>query len=326
MDELIATFPDQIQEALQIGRGADVQISGEIRNVLITGLGGSGIGGTIAAGLLADSLTVPVTVNNDYTIPNWVNKHTLVIANSYSGNTEETLCALDLAIARNAQIVCITSGGKMVEVAVKNDLGLIVIPGGRPPRSALAYSLVQQLFVLLKAGLAHADFETGLERSVEQLRANATSIQGRAQEIAEQLHGRTTVIYAGSGYEGIAVRLRQQINENAKALCWHHILPEMNHNELVGWAGGSNDYAVVMFRNEDDYNRTQTRMNISKAIFANHCDTVIEVHGKGADKIERSMYLIHLGDWVSEYLAQIKGVDSVEVNVIDYLKGELAKL
>lgn len=325
MEELIASFTTQLKQALEIGREIEININNRIDNVLITGLGGSGIGGKIASGLLADYLTVPVTTNNDYQIPNWVNENTLVIANSYSGNTEETLEALNHAQREGAQIVCITSGGQLEQIALRDDHDLIKIPGGNPPRAALAYSLVQQLFVLRKATVAQIDFEDSIEDAIVYLTDNEDAIKTRAKDIAQQLLGKTAIIYSSAAYEGVAVRLRQQINENAKELCWHHVLPEMNHNELVGWAGGNANCAVILMKNEDDYARTVTRMNISKSIIKNHTSTFIEIEGKGNDIIERSLYLIHLGDWVSEYLAQLKEIDSVEVDVIDYLKGELAK-
>lgn len=325
MDELIASFTEQLQEAKDIADGISMNLDRETENVMITGLGGSGIGGKIASDILAEGIKVPVVVNNDYSIPDWVGPNTLVIGNSYSGNTEETLAALNEALQAGAMAVCISSGGKMAEIAADKGLDLVTVPGGNPPRSMLAYSLVQQLAILTKAGVAQGDYAAGIAASIAQLDGDEEAIRARAQEIAAQLHGKTAVIYAGNGYEGVAVRLRQQINENSKALCWHHVLPEMNHNELVGWAGGSNNFAVIAFNCEDVNERTRIRMRISKEVISRYTDTIIDIDAQGADRLQRSLYLIHLGDWVSEYLAQLKQVDSVEVNVIDYLKTELSK-
>jgi glucose/mannose-6-phosphate isomerase len=124
----------------------------------------------------------------------------------------------------------------------------------------------------------------------------------------------------------VATRFRQQVNENAKMLCWHHVIPEMNHNELVGWRTENNDLAVILFRNSTDLDRIQARMEINKQTIAAYTDTIVEVWSKGNSNLERALYLIHLGDWVSFFLGEKKGVDIIEVKVIDHLKGELAKL
>ena len=120
--------------------------------------------------------------------------------------------------------------------------------------------------------------------------------------------------------------MRQQINENAKALCWHHVLPEMNHNELVGWAGGSKNNAVIMLRTDFDNSRTSVRMDVCKKIISQHTDTYFEIYAKGESRIGQALYLILFGDWLSVYLSELYNVDSIEVKVIDYLKSELAKV
>jgi glucose/mannose-6-phosphate isomerase len=131
------------------------------------------------------------------------------------------------------------------------------------------------------------------------------------------------VIYSAANVEAVAIRWRQQLNENSKVLCWHHVIPEMNHNELVGWRS-SGKFAVIILRNDTDYSRIQQRMNIAKNIISQYTPHIIEVYSKGESFLEKSLYLIHLGDWVSYYLAERKKVDPVEVNVIEYLKAELA--
>ena len=127
-------------------------------------------------------------------------------------------------------------------------------------------------------------------------------------------------------YEGVAVRFRQQINENSKMLCWHHVLPEMNHNELVGWTEPHTEAVVLMFRCEDDYYRTQKRMEISSEVVKRNSATVIEMKAKGTTQLQRSLYLLHMGDWISWYIADIKKIDATEVKVIDFLKNELSKM
>ncbi|HLG34857.1 MAG TPA: bifunctional phosphoglucose/phosphomannose isomerase [Bacteroidia bacterium] len=326
MKTLIENFSKQLREAIEIGKKSEIHNpQSEIRNVIVTGLGGSGIGGTIVSEIVSGECPVPIVVNKDYFLPAFVNENSLVIVSSYSGNTEETIQAMEAALKAKAKIVCVTSGGKISEMAKKNNCDIITIPGGSPPRAALAYSLTQLFFILKKFQLVKSDFEKQLNDSIALLAAEENNIRNEAMEIAEFLFNKIPVIYAADGYNGVATRFRQQLNENSKMLCWHHILPEMNHNELVGWAGGRDDLAIVILRNKTDYQRTQSRIEFSKKVFAQHTPHIKEIWSKGKTKLEQSIYLIHLTDWVSLFLAEKKGVDAVEVNIINQLKDTLGK-
>lgn len=326
MDKLVASFADQLKEAIAIGSKVQLRTPvAEIRNIVVTGLGGSGIGGNLVSEIVADELRVPMQVNKEYGLPNFVNENTLVICSSYSGNTEETLAAFADAIKANALIVCITSGGKLLELAKQYNLDHVIIPGGNPPRSCLGYSSVQQLFVLKQLGLISNKFESELNETISLLEREATHIRSLAKAIAAQLKNRIPVLYSVTDMESVAVRFRQQINENAKMLCWHHVVPEMNHNELVGWRNQIGNWAPIFLRSREDFDRNQQRIEINKSIVAKYSEHVIEIYAKGESHTERAFYLIHLGDWVSVYLAELNGVDAVEVKVIDHLKNELAK-
>lgn len=327
MYTLIDAFADQLKEAMAIGQSANLKPSDRnITSVVITGLGGSGIGGKIVSQLVAGEAKVPFTLYSNYDLPAHVGPSTLVIASSYSGNTEETLGALEDALAKGAEVACITSGGKVLEICQEKGLNHIVIPGGNPPRTMLAYSLTQQFYLLKNYGIISNNFEADLEATQLRCANDKDEIKSAAKELTDKLHGKRVVIYSEAEYEGVGVRFRQQLNENSKELCWHHVFPEMNHNELVGWGGGSDVISVVLFRNEDDNSRSQVRMDLSKGIWARYTPHVTEVWSKGDSMIEKSLYLILLGDWVSYYLAEKKGVDPIEIEVINYLKGELAKV
>lgn len=326
MQTLVEGFPGQLEEALKIGKSAVLsEPKHPIRNVLISGLGGSGIGGTIISEFSFDSSPVPVSVTKGYFIPAFIDQHSLVVISSYSGNTEETLACMEQAIAKNAHVVCITSGGKVAELAKQHKLDLILIPGGMPPRACLGFSLAQQVCIFAKHKLLAPTALAELESSITLLKSEQAFIRSQAETLAKNLHGRTPVIYCTTHYEGIAIRFRQQLNENAKVLCWHHVIPEMNHNELVGWAGGSEEVSVVLFTDPDEYERNNFRIAINKDIITRFTPHFTEIAAKGKSQIEKSIYLIHLGDWASVYLANLRGVDAVEVNVINFLKGELSK-
>ncbi len=325
MRNYVSAFTDHLKESKEIGLKTDFNIqSNSIDKVLVTGLGGSGIGGTIVSDLVRSFCNVPVLTNKGYDIPAYVDERTLVIASSYSGNTEETLMALAKAEEKGAQIACITSGGKLKDLAGEKGYNVIVIPGGFPPRAAFGYSSLQSLFVLEKYGLITDDFVGEIDSSIALLEQEAEKIQGLAKQVADGLYEKIPVIYAEEAFGGVAVRFRQQINENSKMLCWHHVIPEMNHNELVGWAGSPSQVAPVFLRSDLEFERNTTRIKINQEIIEKRAD-VIEIWAKGKSLLEQSYYLIHLTDWVSVYLADLKQIDAVEVDVITHLKGTLAK-
>jgi len=328
MDQLVARFTEQLREALEIGENATInRHDTSIYNVFVSGMGGSAIGGSFVAEFVRDELKIPYSGGQGYDIPAWIGVNTLAIVSSYSGNTEETISAFNQILKTGAKIVVIASGGKLVELAKENNLDFITLPSDWPsPRACLGYSLVQQLFILHKLELISDASIKQVKSAAELLDAESDSIKEKSKHIADILFGKLPVIYTTDRMEAVAVRFRQQINENSKMLCWHHVLPEMNHNELVGWRDDYKDIAVVFFRNSDDLERNATRIDITKEIIGNCTQTIIDVYSKGNSLIERAFYLVHLGDWVTVYLADLRKMDSIEVKVIDYLKGELAKV
>ena len=326
MKKLVLDFPIQLHEALIIGKNHRFIASGnEFNHVLVTGLGGSGIGASIVQNYVFDKIKIPFTVNKGYFMPAFINKHSLVIVCSYSGNTEETLMAYQQAKKAKATIVCISSGGQLAEIANKKNLDCILVPAGMPPRACLGYSLVQILFTLAHFGLIENKFEREIKAAIKQMKAGEDETHKNALAIAKKINGKLPVIYAADNYEGIAIRFRQQLNENSKMLAWHGVIPEMNHNELVGWRDEAQDKAVIILRNEDDYERIQMRMEINKKVIKKFTSTIIEIQSQGKSYWERVFYLIHLTDWISVLLADLREVDATEIKVIDFLKGSLAK-
>ncbi|NQY11792.1 MAG: bifunctional phosphoglucose/phosphomannose isomerase [Flavobacteriales bacterium] len=327
MRNLVDAFPAQLNTAVEISQNSTLNIGpNEIQNILISGLGGSGIGGSVVSQIVSSDSRVPVTVNKDYDLPAFVGPNTLVIICSYSGDTEETVEVFGKSRAAGAEIVCITSGGYILETAQENGINIIQIPGGLPPRSAFGLPFVQLLTVFEKYNLVTNTYVEKVTAASNLLVEGKADILAKAEKVAEQLLNKTPIIYSASDYEGVGIRFRQQINENAKMLCWHHVLPEMNHNELVGWRTENQDLGVIILRNESDNSRTKERIRISKEIFAKYTSTIIEINSLGNNRIENTIYLIHLCDWISVILSEKKGVDSIEVAVIDMLKFELAKL
>ncbi len=325
MKNLVSEFPNQLQKAIEIAKKSTLKNSSSpIQNVLIAGLGGSGIGGNIVAEYVEPTCTAPIKVVKAYICPSFTNKNTLFIASSYSGNTEETLEVTYQAHKAGAHVVCITSGGLLAEFANKNKLDLILVPAGFPPRSCLGYSLTQLLNVLYFHKLINENPLPFIANATQLLITEQESIKTEATQIAQKLKNKLPIIYTLSN-EGVAVRLRQQFNENAKVLCWHHVIPEMNHNELVGWVEKHENMVVLLLRNKSDFHRNEFRYTICKNTFEKYSHEVIEITSKGKSVLEEIVYSIHLGDWISIFLAELNQVDAMNIDIINYLKSELNK-
>ena len=327
MRELIEKFPKHIAESAEAAsENPKLHLAHELHEIVVTGLGGSGIGGKVVSQWVAGICPAPVLVNNDYDMPSFVDANTLVIVCSYSGNTEETLSALKAASEQGAMLAAISSGGELTEFCANHDVPCISIPPGNPPRSMFAYSSIQIISLLSCYGLIDLNYVQDLKNIAASLTRKQSVIEAESKVLAEKLIGTTPVLYTNSNLEGVAVRWRQQINENGKMLCWHHVFPEMNHNELVGWENGSEDLAVVMLRSSHEHPRTSIRMEISKGIFARKTSRIFEVQGQGESALEEIYYFIHFGDWLSLHLAELTDTDPMDIRNIDFLKNELSAI
>lgn len=327
MTTFISKFPEQLNEALEIGARAIINSHAhEIRQVFVAGLGGSGVAANLVSDFIRDECLIPFNVNKSYNIPKYVNQHTLVILSSFSGNTEETLETMNHVLTTGAKIVCIASGGKIIAAAKELGLDYIEVPTTYPsPRASLGYSMVQQLFVLHKLNIISTKTIESIRSAANLINFDQEEIQAIAQKIAIKLHNRIPVLYTTDRMESVVLRLRQQINENAKMLCWHHIIPEMNHNELTGWSEKNEQLVVLFFRNKDDHKRNHLRIDISKKIITTSTPHVIELYSKGSSLVEKCIYFVHLGDWISLFLSKLHGVDIQDSKIVDYLKSELSK-
>lgn len=326
MLSLIENFPAHIIEALTLAKKSSFKKpQTEIHNVILTGLGGSGIGASMVQDLISQHAGVPVFVNKDYSLPAFASEHTLVIACSYSGETEETLHALHQAEECSSEIAVISSGGQLLNIAREKDYNHLVMPAGNPPRSMIGYSLVFQMYMLANYGISRLAIDNDIFLTSEYLRVNKEKIQAAARQIAISLHKKIYAIYACSGFSSIAERFRQQLNENAKMPGWNGTIPEMNHNELVGWQGGDVHMAAVFISTPFDNKRNAQRAKISAKIIEKYTPSVINISGMGETPLRTILYLIHLTDWISYYLSELNGVDIMDIEVINHLKKELAK-
>ena len=324
MNQLILDFPQHMRTALALATKVELERPEvDYKNVFILGMGGSGIGGVLVKNWIADDIAVPVQVANDYQIPAYVDQDTLVIASSYSGNTEETLMALGEALERNVSVIGITSGGKLEKLCKENGFPVFIVPGGNPPRASLGYSLATLCAVFEKLELVTNRYTAMIEQATVLIENQLSDIQIQADQLAQFLANRTPIFYATPQMEGLAIRGRQQINENSKGLVWHHLVPEMNHNELLGWSGGNASYAPVFLLSQHEFNRNLRRIELTKEEVVARGSSHLTFVGKGDSLVEETVYLMHILDWASLYLANIKDVDPVAIPVIDRLKAAL---
>lgn len=338
MYDKIFNFPEQIEQAIEIGRNLKISREdfGEIKNIIVAGMGGSAIGGELVRSYLNDKSTVPFYICRNYSLPGFADENTLVVVSSYSGNTEETLSAMNEAMTRGCRIVCLTSGGKVGELAKDNNFALATLPSGYPPRAALGYSFAPLLMLMSKLGFCD-DPEDDLKEVAAGLKSYRTRYsletieeQNPAKKLAARLHGKIPVIYSGPDrIDAIGTRWKGQICENAEMPAFCNVFPEFNHNELVGWhvLGDFRKLAIVIYlMDAKDNDRVKARMEIVREILSQEKIEIVDIYSNGDFTLGRMFSLIQLGDFASFYLAALNDVDPTPVRVIDYLKNSLSQI
>ncbi len=322
-----------IREAVQLCGTLTLPISGsECTGIIALGMGGSAIGGDLVRAYLFSSLKVPFVVNRSYTLPSWANERTLVIASSYSGNTEETLSAFEQAAAKKLPILCITTGGTLARRAKELNLPAIIVPAEMQPRAALAYSFVPILLAFEKLGMSSGE-EQNLERVASLLetlseRYGITHLDDNnpAFKLAGEIVHRVPVMYASSSEEAIALRWHGQINENGKHLAFHNLVSEMNHNELESWSHPIDlvqRFSIVLLRMSEEHPRITKRFEVMKDMFHSKQVDVFEVKPEGQTRLDQLFSLIALGDWASYYMALFAGSDPTAIDAIEEFKQKM---
>ncbi len=330
MKPLIEGFARQIKEALKVGQETKVNpAKKEIRNIINCGMGGSGVSGNLVASLVQDELKVPFIALKSYNVPAFVNEHTLFIASSFSGNTEETIECLQKALNAGAQCCAITSGGKIMDMARENGMDMITLPVDTAnPRANFGHSVIQLLFMLHYKELIGTSFINQLNSTVTLLEQEEKELHSKAKKLGNRIKGYLPIIYTDSRILPVSIRFQQQISENGKHLAHVNEFPDMNHNELVGWEHPEqvlSDSKIFFLKTDFDHPRVHERFRICEEILSSKASTIITVNAKGKSLLEQCFYLIHLTDWISYYLALANDADPYEVKVNDYLKSALSK-
>jgi glucose/mannose-6-phosphate isomerase len=337
MIALTHEFPEQCRKGLNIAMQFNPPTPRlPIQNVVVTGLGGSAVGGDLLRVLVEDNGEVPLVVNRDYQMPAFVNDRTFVIAASYSGNTEETLSAFEDAQDRGALLACVTSGGELAQRAAHYGTPVAFIPRGQPPRSAMGYLFIPMLMAAHKVGVIRRD-PTGdlqnaialLEKAREQWNADVPFEKNPAKQLAAKLYGKLPIVYGSQAYSTVvAFRWKTQLNENTKIHAYSNGYPEMNHNEILGWVLAKQqvpNLAVVLLRDQMERPKIVARLETTRRLFARAAD-VHEVFAEGQSLLARMLHAIYLGDWVSCYLALLYGVNPTDISYINLLKAVLEKI
>ncbi len=332
----IFDFPEQMADALAIAQKWQVSPKeiADFRNIVVVGMGGSAIGGDLIRSYLSGKLVVPFVVCRNYQLPEFVDDETLVIASSYSGNTEETLAAVDDALGRKAMIVAMTTGGMLNEVARLNGIPCLSLPSGLQPRAALGYSFIPLLVLLEKLGILK-DVSKDVNSTIEWLKherelhiEDLPASDNAAKFVATHVHGKIPIIYCGPTLtDSVGVRWKGQLCENSKTLAFVNQYAEFNHNELVGWSERikplAKHFVVIQLHDADDHPRIKRRMDIVRELIEKLGVTVIEIESTGETPLQRMFSLIQYGDFVSYYLAILNEVDPTPVDAIEKLKKAL---
>lgn len=301
-----------------------------IDKIVLTGLGGSAISGDLFINFFKNELSIPFIVNRSYDLPVFADKNTLIIVSSYSGNTEETISVFKQALKTKSQVICITTGGKVEEIAKKNKVAIVKILSGYHPRYALGLSFFSLLKILHK--LKVISIQPSVINSIIKLFKKKAKLYSKennpAYKYAEQLLGYIPVIYSAEGFtSSVGYRLKCQFNENSKLSAYHNILPEMNHNEIVGWESFSDKQfltKVICIMDKDYPVQIKKRFNITGELLSENKIEIIKLEsGEKSFKV-RLMDLIYLCDWITYYTGILRGYDPSEIKNIDILKEKLS--
>jgi glucose/mannose-6-phosphate isomerase len=324
LDDVLA-LPEHLRDALWRVESAGLN-EAPASGLVVCGMGGSAVGGILARSAIGDRLSLPLLVFRDYELPPWTPPDRVVLCSSYSGDTEETLACFDAAEAIGARRIVATTGGALAEAARAANVPVIGLPSGLQPRAAVGYMFTSVTEIAALTGAAPG-MRTEIDSSAAHLEQARDALITRSAEIAAELHGAIPVIYGCDLTVPVAYRWKTEINENAKLHAFWNQLPELDHNEVVGWSGvdGEPRFAAVFLEDSDQHPRQRRRAELTAELIAPHAAAVLRVETEGDTRIERMLWAVMLGDLVSLQLAALRGVDPSPVEVLERLKAELGR-
>ncbi len=329
------SFPTQCRQAWKdVQRFELPRDYRDISTVIILGMGASAIGGDIVRRLATVESTRPVVVHRDYCLPAFIDERTLIIASSYSGNTEETLSAFNESLKTRARKLVVTSGGKLKQLAEDRDIPLFLVDYKAPPRAAFAHSFIPMVGIFQKLGLL-TDKSADLREAaviLDEIAAGCMETMPResnpAKQLAARLHGNITVIYGAEMLTEVAQRWKAQMNENGKTWAFCESFPELNHNAVVGYQfplEAKERVFVVMLRSPSFSPRNLLRYSATADLLSRAGVAYELVVAPGVGTMTQVLSSVLLGDYVSFYLAVLNEVDPTSVDAIDFVKNYLAR-
>jgi len=323
IDDLLG-LPGQLRDALWRVETARLEPA-DSAGLMVCGMGGSAIGGDLAAAALGDRLTKPMISIRGYELPSWATPEWTVLCSSYSGNTEETLACFEAAEALGARRLVASTGGQLVEGARKAGVPVIGLPGIFQPRFAVAYMFAIPAEAAALAGVAPR-IRTEIDAAAAFLEAQLDDLRAQATEVAGALDAAAVVVYGSDLTAPVARRWKTQINENAKAPAFYSELPEADHNEICGWSpdSGTGQMAAVFLEDCDQHPRERRRFELTAELIAEEAATVVRLETAGETRVERLLWATLLGDLVSMEMASLRGVDPSAIDAIDKLKEGMA--
>ncbi len=328
--EAVLGLPDHLRDALWRVESAGLRIHDSPGGLVIAGMGGAAAGGALAVAALGDGASRPIAVARDYALPGWTMPDTTVLCASYSGDTEETLAAYDAAQALGAATIVVTTGGKLAEQARADGVPVVPLPGGFQSRTAIGYWLVVALEVARLCGAGqslHAEVDVAAEHAAR-LAADWGPDAGDdtlPKTLARGLHGTIPQIAGAALTAPVAYRWKTQLNENAKTPAFAAELPELDHNELVGWEGAKDvgQFSAVFLDDSDLHPRVRQRIELTRGLIASRGGATFRVETIGQTRLQRLVSMVLLGDLVSLYLATLRGVDPAPRQAAESLKSAL---
>jgi glucose/mannose-6-phosphate isomerase len=328
-------LPQLCQQAWQMALSFKLPTDyADIDKVLVLGMGGSAIGGDLAASLTQDEARLAIIVCRGYELPAFTDARTLVIASSYSGNTEETLASFEKALKTDAKKLAITTGGRLKTVAQKRDIPVFSFDYQAQPRAALPFSLLPVLCFLSRLGLISdkspevAEAVLVLEGLSSRIAEAVPHAQNQAKQLASRLHNRLPVVYGAGITSEVAHRWKTQLNENSKSWAFHEVFPELNHNAVVGYQFPeelATRIVVVLLRSALLAERVRLRYQITSQLLERAGVSYQIIDGEGQSPLSQVMSLVLFGDYTSYYLAMLYKIDPSPVKAIDFLKQQLAR-
>jgi glucose/mannose-6-phosphate isomerase len=317
-------LPDQLRDAVWRTETARLEAA-DSAGLLVCGMGGSAIGGDLAAAALGDRLTRPLVSIRGYELPSWATPEWMVLCSSYSGDTEETLACFEAAEVLGARRLVVSTGGELVERAREAGVPVVAPPGIYQPRVAVAYLCVAAAEAAALAGVAPG-IRTEIDAAAAFLEREALTVKAKAAEIASSLGSAPVVVYGSDLTVPVARRWKTQVNENAKQLAFSSELPEADHNEICGWGGEEpRSMAAVFLEDCDQHPRERRRFELTAGLVEEAGAPVVRLEAVGETRVERLLWAVLLGDLVSLEVARAQGVDPESIVAIDRLKEGMAE-